>query len=734
MNRKQRRAAAKQEVTRGAAPRPGKGGDPSDDTAKLLATAIAYHQAGRHAEAEAVYQQILAIDPNQVDSLHLLGVVAHQLGKNDAAVALIGKAIALNGNDSSFHNNLGIVLKGQGRLDEAVGCYRRALVIKPDYAEAHNNLGNALGDQGKLAEAAGCYRQALVLKPNYAEAHNNLGNALRHQGKLAEAVDCCRRALVLKRDYVEAHNCLGNALRDQGKLDEAVDCYRQALVLKPDHAEAHNNLGNALWDQGKLDEAVGCCRRALALKPTLAEAHNNLGNVLRDQGKLDEAVACYRQALALKPDYPGAHSNLLSSLNYHMTLPPGELLAAHRRWDERHGTAARTHHANRRDPDRRLRIGYVSPDFRRHSVAFFLEPLLRHHDRAAVEVFCYAEVAQPDAVTGRLQALADHWRSTVGMSDAALVQQIGADGVDILVDVAGHTANNRLPAFAAKPAPVQVSWLGYPNTTGLAAMDYRLVDAVTDPGAEADGWASETLLRLAGGFLCYGPPVEAPEPVSSFGPGGAVTFGSFNNPAKLSAATLDTWVALLLRLPEAQLVLKGPPFADAATRALFQARFAALGVAAMRVTLLGHLPDLTHHLSLYRRIDIALDPFPYNGTTTTCEALWMGVPVVTLLGDRHAGRVGASLLTRLGLDELIARDAEEYVAIATGLATNPARLISLRAGLRARMAASPLCDTRNFADKMESAYRNMWRRYCAGTDQPVVSCCAYQRPASRCAI
>jgi protein O-GlcNAc transferase len=724
MNRKQRRAAAKQEVMRAATPRPARGGDPSDDIAKLLATAIAHHQAGRSAAAEAVYQQILAIDPNHVDSFHLLGVVAHQLGKDDTAVELIGKAIALNGDDSSFHNNLGIVLRSQGRLDEAVACYRRALDLKPDYAEAHNNLGNALGDRGKPVEAAGCYRRALILKPNYAEALNNLGNALRRGGKLAEAVDCCRRALALKPDYVEAHNGLGNALRDQGQRDEAVDCYRRALILKPDHAEAHNNLGNALWDQGKLEEAVGCCRQALALKPTLAEAHNNLGNALRDQGKLDEAMACYRQALALKPDYAGAHSNLLSSLNYHVTLPPGELLPAHRRWDERHGTTARTHHANGRDPDRRLRIGYVSPDFRRHSVAFFLEPLLRHHDRAAVEVFCYAQVAQPDVVTGRLRALADHWRPTVGMSDAALVQQIGADGVDILVDLAGHTANNRLPAFAAKPAPVQVSWLGYPNTTGLAAMDYRLVDAVTDPGAEADGGASETLLRLADGFLCYGPPAEAPEPASSSSPSGAVTFGSFNNPAKLSAATVDTWVALLLRLPEAQLVLKGPPFIDSATRALFQARFAARGVAAKRVTLLGHLPDLTNHLSLYRRIDIALDTFPYNGTTTTCEALWMGVPVVTLLGDRHAGRVGASLLTRLDLGELIARDAEEYVAIATGLATNPARLISLRAGLRARMAASPLCNAAAFAKKMESAYRNMWRRYCAGAHQAVVSCCA----------
>ena len=350
---------------------------------------------------------------------------------------------------------------------------------------------------------------------------------------------------------------LGNALRDQGKLDEAVAAYRQAIRFKPDYAEAHSNLGNALKDQGKLDEAVAAYRQAIAIKPDQAEAHSNLGIALKDQGKLDEAVAAYRQAISIKPDYAEAHSNLLFSLNYHDKWTADRLFAEHREWDERHGRriSRPTAYANDREVGRRLKIGYVSPDFRRHSVAYFVEPLLKGHDRQAVEVFCYAEVKRPDTVTGELQRLADHWLVTVGLSDDELAARIRADGIDILVDLAGHTANNRLRVFARKPAPVQVTWLGYPNTTGLEAIDYRLVDAVTDPVGEADAWASETLGRLEGGFLCYGALKDAPEPtVPPCLKTGTVTFGSFNNPAKVSAATLDAWATLLSRLPASALV------------------------------------------------------------------------------------------------------------------------------------------------------------------------------------
>jgi protein O-GlcNAc transferase len=344
-----------------------------------------------------------------------------------------------------------------------------------------------------------------------------------------------------------------------------------------------------------------------------------------------------------------------------------------------------------------------------------VEPLLRGHDRQKVEVFCYAEVTRPDSFTARLQGLADHWRVTVGLSDQRLAERIRTDGIDILVDLAGHTAGNRLPVFARKPAPVRVTWLGYPNTTGLKAIDYRLVDAVTDPDGEADAWASETLVRLEDGFVCYrglrdGPELTPPPCLKT----GTVTFGSFNNPAKVSTATFDAWAKLLSRLPQARLLLKGMWFADASTCALFLARLGERGVAADRVELVTWLPA-AEHLALYHRVDIALDPFPYNGTTTTCEALWMGVPVITLRGHRHAGRVGASLLTRIGLTDLIAHSIEEYVEIAVALAGNSGRLDDLRRALRPRMAASTICDERAFACKMEAAFRSMWQHWCAAS-------------------
>jgi protein O-GlcNAc transferase len=339
-------------------------------------------------------------------------------------------------------------------------------------------------------------------------------------------------------------------------------------------------------------------------------------------------------------------------------------------------------------------------------------------------VFCYAEVRAPDARTERFKGYADHWVSTVGMPDEAVAECIRRDGIDVLMDVAGHTANNRLPVFARKPAPVQMTWLGYPNTTGLQTIDYRLVDAVTDPEGEADALASEALVRLPGGFLCYDAPNDAPLP----GPPpslttGVVTFGSFNNPAKMSASTLDAWAKLLTRIPLAHLLLKGKPFTDAAARALYLDRLDERGVAPERIELVGWLPD-EDHLAHYGRVDVALDPFPYNGTTTTCEALWMGVPVVTLRGDRHVGRVGASLLTQIGMSNLIADSVEAYVETAVALAGDPARLSELRHSLRPRMAASPLCDAPAFARKIEHAHRTMWQRWCAAPDagqfQPTV--------------
>jgi predicted O-linked N-acetylglucosamine transferase (SPINDLY family) len=581
------------------------------------------------------------------------------------------------------------------------------------------NHGVGLAVQGKLEEAIASFRQAINIKPDHAEAHYNLGISLAGQGKLEEAIASFRQAISIKPDHAEAHSNLGVALAGQGKLKEAITAYRQAIGIKSDYAEVHSNLGSALQDQGKLEEAIAAYRQAIGIKSDYAGVHSNLGNALKDQGKLEEAIAAYRQAISIKSDFAEAHSNLAYCLNFDDRTTTAEL-SAHRGWHERFGRPASmpTAYANRREPGRRLKVGYVSPDFRQHSVAYFVDPLLKGHDQQAVEVFCYAEVARPDAVTARLRGYAGHWLVTVGLSDDDLTERIRTDGIDILVDLAGHTEKNRLGVFAHKPAPVQVTWLGYPNTTGLKSIDYRLVDAVTDPVGEADAWASETLVRVEGGFLCYAGSRDAPEPTAP--PclmTDTVTFGSFNNPAKLSPATLDAWGSLLARLPQARLLLKGRPFADAATRALFLSRLGERGVAAERVELVAWMPSGAAHLGLYNRVDIALDPFPYNGTTTTCEALWMGVPVVTLRGDRHRGRVGASLLTQVGLKDWIASSMEEYLEIADTLAGDPDHLKYLRRTLRPRLAASPLCDGRAFARKIEAAYRTIWQHWCETTDK-----------------
>jgi predicted O-linked N-acetylglucosamine transferase (SPINDLY family) len=565
-------------------------------------------------------------------------------------------------------------------------------------------LGNALARQGKFPEAIAAYREAIRIDPSLAIFHCGLGDVLIEQGNLDEAVAAYRQAVRIDPSLAITYGSLGNALAAQGKLDEAIAAYRRAISINPGFAEVYLNLGTARSRQFKFDEAIATYRYAIGLEPNYAKTYCYLGNALVLQCKLTEAISTYCQAIGIEPNYFQAFSNLLFNLHYSDKLTNDELFAAHREWDERYGARVPmfTAYNTDCDPARRLRVGYVSPDFYQHSVAYFVEPLLRGHDRQKVEIFCYSDVRRPDAVTTRLQGLADHWLSTIKLSDQQLAKQIWSDGIDILVDLAGHSADNRLLVFARKPAPVQATWLGYFNTTGLKAIDYRLVDAVTDPAGEADAWASETLVRLENGFLCYGGWEDGPEPVPP--PclkTGAVTFGSFNNPAKMSTATFDAWAKLLRRIPQARLILKGRSFADAATRALFLARLGERGVVADRVELLLWLPTVVEHLALYHWVDIALDPFPFCGATTSCEALWMGVPVITLRGHRHAGRVGASLLTQIGLTDLVANSIEEYIEIAVALAGNPQRLAELHRTLRSRMAASPLCDEKAFACKIE---------------------------------
>ena len=569
---------------------------------------------------------------------------------------------------------------------------------------------------GRFAEAEKIYRQVLAQQPNHVDALHLLGVLDLEAGHLDTAVELIQRAIRLKPDFAEAHFNLGNALNDMGQLDAAVISFRQAIQLKPGLAKAHFNLGNALKDVGQLDEAISSYRQAIRLKPDFATAHNNLGNALKDMGQLDEAVACFRQAIGLKPDFAVAHSNLIYDLHFHPAYDAKMIYEEHQHWSRQFAEPLAKFiqpHANNRDPERPLRIGYVSPDFREHPVGRFLVSLLAAHDPHQFEIFCYSDVRRPDCFTELLRQHARQWRNTVGWSDDRLAQLIRQDQIDILADLTMHMAHNRLLSFARKPAPVQVTYLAYCSTTGLETMDYRLTDPHLDPPGMNDSFYSEKSIRLPETYWCYPlheqtPPVGPPPALSAAG----VTFGCLNNFCKVSPQTLELWIELLKATAKSKLVIQA---SQGSQRQRVWDLLQKQGVDPGRLTFVGRVP-LPQYLKRYEQIDIGLDPFPCNGGMTTCDALWMGVPVVTLAGRTAVGRGGASILTNLGLPELIARTPQQYVQIAAELAGDLPRLAELRRTLRGRMESSPLMDAPRFAGNVEAAYRQMWRNWCEQGD------------------
>ena len=547
-----------------------------------------------------------------------------------------------------------------------------------------------------------------------AERCFRLGNSFAAQGRMDQAVIHYERALSLKPD-AQVYNNLGNAYAVQGLRDLAVAQYERAISLRPAYPDAHNNLALVLTAQGKMDQAAIHYDRAVSLKPDFAEAHNNLALVLTAQGKIGEAIAHYKRALSLKPDYIDANSNLLLTLNYAPDIDPVDVYAAHLSFAKRleaQVAAWIQPHSIDRSAQRRLRIGYVSSDFRQHSVACFIEPVLENHHHNQFEIFGYSNSSQEDAVTARLKSYADHWRNIALLSDEAVAQQIRNDKIDILVDLNGYTALNRVSVFARKPAPVQVSWLGYPNTTGLSAMEYRLTDGFADPVGMTEHLYSEKLMRLPECFSCYKPPLDAPEVSETPAQKKKyVTFGSFNHHAKITPPVMAIWARILQAVPRSRLTIKNFGLGAKTVQHEVHSMFRGLGIAPERLELLGHDRSQNDHLARYRDIDIALDPFPYNGATTTCEALWMGVPVITLAGKTHAGRVGMSQMSNLRLTDLISRTPEEYIATAIQLASDLERLNMLRKELRSRLASSPLTDARRFTKNLEQAYLVMWKNY-----------------------
>jgi protein O-GlcNAc transferase len=678
-----------------------------------LESAMSQHQAGRLVEAEAIYRQVLAQQPDHAEAIYLLGMVAAQSGRLDEAVGLIGRSIQLDPNSALAHYNLGIVYQGLRRPEDAIRACRQAVRLKPDYAEAFCNLGNALVDAGRLGEAIESYRQAVRLKPDWAEAHSNLGLALTETNEFEAAIASHRRAVFLKPHRAEAQSNLGAALAKSGQIAEAIGVFRQAIVLKPDLAEAHTNLASALFEAGQPDAAIAAGRQAVRFKPNYAMAHDSLGNALKETGQLDEAIACFRTAVRLNPGDRSAHSNLIFTLHFHPDHDGRMILEEAGRWNLQHAQPlARLigPHTSDRDPHRRLRIGYVSPDFRDHCQSMFTIPLLSNHNRQAFEIFCYSQVIGPDLVTERIRGYTDGWRSIVGMTDAEAAKKIREDGIDILIDLTMHMGRNRLAIFAHKPAPVQVAWLAYPGTTGLPAMDYRITDPFLDPPGLNDHFYSEKSIRLANSFWCYEPLLT--EPAVNTLPAetnGFVTFGCLNNFCKVNEPVLRLWGQVLKTVDQSRMMILCP---NGSHRQSILDLLGREGIAPDRIELIGRRPR-RQYIELYHRIDVGLDTFPYNGHTTSLDAFWMGVPVVTLVGKTVVGRAGLSQLTNLGLPELIAQTPQEYVGIAAGLAEDLPRLAGLRSTLRQRMEASPLMDAPSFARDMEGVYRGIWRGWCA---------------------
>jgi len=603
---------------------------------------------------------------------------------------------------------MGATAHGKGDLDTAARRYEEVLQIDPKQADALHLLGMVFHAKENYERAAELIQEAVNIQPKYPAYLLNLGVVLRELGRLDDAIAVNKRAMSLDSKNPHVPFNLGRAYQEKRDWKAAINAYQRALALDPDMAQAHNNIGWALKEQGLLGEAHQSLTKALALQPKSAGTRGNLGGVYKDMGKLDDAIANYRKALSLKASMAGVGSNLLLTLNYHAEYSGAFIAREHRTWAARHANTLpplTRAAAAASTPDRPLRIGYVSPDFRVHSVGFFIEPIVKAHDASRVTSVLYADGIRRDAVSERLKGAAGEWRDLYGWSDEKVAQQVVDDRIDILVDLAGHTAGNRLLAFARRPAPIQITYLGYPNTTGMDAMDYRLTDAWADPPNEADDLHTETLLRLPHGFLCYQPPPSTPPPSAvPQTTQGHVTFGSFNNLTKITPEVVAVWCSVLHATPGSRMILKSRPLADADVMRAYRDLFESHDIAPDRLELVGHTASINDHLALYSRIDVGLDPFPYNGTTTTCEALWMGVPVITLAGDRHAGRVGVSIGNNVGLTELIADSIPDYIERATALAADMDRLAGLRSSLRERMKDSFLLSPQQFTAALEDMY------------------------------
>jgi protein O-GlcNAc transferase len=655
----------------------------------LIAEGARQQQAENFDAAERAYRAVLQLDATHPQALALLGMIAGMFGNFQTAIDLFLRALQRDPSNADLYHNLGETYRHLGDHTKALPCFAKAIELRPEFYMAYRNAADAA--------------QAAMAKATPPEAR-----------ELKQLTLQFRRALAAKLHKIR------NA--------EALGVLREALATDPSDPETLRQLGNCLHDHGLLSESVEMFQRAIAVRPDDPTTYSNLGTSLYSLQRWNEANAAFKRALELDPNHKVARANVVTCHLMHFLYEDGatpeEVYTEHRRWGEaitaelaKAATAEARPFPNSRDPDRRLRIGFLSGDFRDHPVAQFFLPLLAQHDRSVLEIYCYAERERTDAYTRVLQQAGGIWRiDSIAASDAALREQLRADEIDIAIDLSGQTGGTRLSALAIRATPVTASWLGYAATTGLPTIDWRITDMLADPPGY-ERYHTEKLMRMPDGFLCYRPRIDNLPPIAPL-PAlqrGAITFGSFNNVMKLSPATIACWSQILRAVPTSRLVLKAGFLADPPTRTLLSEKFTAQGIDLRRVELRSHLAETGAHLAAYSEIDIGLDPLFYNGTTTTCEALVMGVPVISWIGDRHAARVGFDLLSRVDLTQFAVPDWSAYVTLAADLANDLPRLQRIRSDLRQQMLGSPLCDAKRFARQFEAALRQMWQQWCAET-------------------
>jgi predicted O-linked N-acetylglucosamine transferase (SPINDLY family) len=655
-----------------------------------LQLGFSHQAAGRLVEAEQIYRRVLRAHPGYAEAWHLLGIVAGERGEYEKAAELIGKAIGFQETNHNYHANLGRMFSYLGAHARAESCYRRAVALNPVCAH-YSGLGNALRAQDKFAEAVESYRQALAVDPNFAEAYRNLGDTFNLQGRLEEALAQYRHALSLDPHAADIHSNLGAMLALLGRSEEAVSSYRRAVELNPGMAAGYSNLATALQAIGDLDGALDNFRKALALEPDYLR--------MRDRAKAEQALRA------------SVHDTVLYIMSIHAGCSPADYLAEARRYGGKLAAMAKpyTRWPQCEASSGRLRVGLVSADLRNHSVGFFLEGVVAHLKSSGIDLIAYSVVPTEDELTARIKPNFSEWHSLAELGDQAAARKIHDDGIHILIDLGGYTANNRMPLFAWKAAPIQVSWLGFWAGTGLDTIDYVICDPWSLPSGERQQFIEQPWY-LPETRLCFTVSQDdipcGPSPALA---NGFITFGCFNNITKMNAAVVALWARILARVENSRLILKSPLFKDDSIRQSTWQRFAAHGIEHERL-ILQEASERNAYLASYNQIDIALDPFPFAGGTTSIDGLWMGVPLITLRGDRMIAHQGESILQNLGLQDWIAEDEDTYMEMATAKAADVAALVQLRTTLRARLLASPLCDAERFARNLERALQEMWSK------------------------